>query len=162
MRLPSHSSSSVQLFEITVDAPLAERDAPGRCQISGDARAPRDAVVQRDQTGNLPFETLHAFWKGVPQAFDNLKQGQVYIADAPADGESAAILFQHAFEIAEIFWHAIAPEIPSPPQRRRALLLKVKPARHRMVSVVDLDHEVGNRQLQLMGPQAAGFIARHQ
>src|SRR6516164_6399939 len=39
---------SIELLEIAVNAPLAERDAPRRGEIGGNARPLGDAVVQRD------------------------------------------------------------------------------------------------------------------
>ena len=41
-----------------------------------------------------------------------------------------------------------------------ALVLVVKAARDRMMAVVDLGHQVRDGQLQLMCPQATGFVAR--
>src|SRR6202040_2941689 len=116
--------------------------------------------MQPDEPGNLSFEAFHAFGEGVAQAFDDLKQRQIDIAEAAADDDFAAILFQHALEKAEIFRYAVAPEILGSPPRGRALLLEIQPARDRMMGIVDLINEVGNGELQLMRPQATGFIAR--
>src|SRR5215469_582342 len=159
-RQDCRQASSIELFEIAIDAPLTERNAPRRCQISGYPRPSRDPVMQRDETGNLPFEALHAPGEGVAQPFDALKQRQVDIAEAPTKDESAAVLCQNPFEIAEIFRHAVAPEILASPPCRRALLFEIEPARDRMMRVVDLVDEVRDGKLQLMGPQACGFAAR--
>src|SRR5215831_10859226 len=127
-------------------------NAPRRCQVGGYSWTFGDPVVQRDQTGNFPFEAFHVLGKRVAQACDNLKQRQVDIAQAAADQESAAIVFQHTLEIAEEFWHAVAPKVLAAPARGRPLLLKIKPTRDRMVGIVNFDNEIGNRQLQLVGP----------
>src|SRR6202040_1055411 len=116
--------------------------------------------MQPDEPGNLSFEAFHAFGESVAQAFDDLKQRQIDITEAAADDDSAAILFQHALEIAEIFRYSVAPEILGSPPRGRALLLEIEPARDRMMGIVDLIDEVGNCELQLMRPQEPGFVAR--
>src|SRR5438876_9516947 len=50
---------SIELLEIAVNAPLAERDAPRRGEIGGNPRPPGDAVVQRDDARHLALEPLH-------------------------------------------------------------------------------------------------------
>src|SRR5690348_453324 len=108
--------------------------------------------MQRDEPGNLSLEALHALGEGVAQALDDLEQRKINVSKPASDDESTAIVFQHALEIAEIFRHAVTPEILGSPPRRRPLLLKIKPARDRMVGIVNFNDEVGNRQLQLMRP----------
>src|SRR5262249_1049001 len=119
-------------------------------------------IVQGDESGNRSLESLHTLWERIAQAFDDLKQRQIDIAKAASEDEPAAILFEHAFKIAEELRDAVAPEVPASPPRGRALLLEVKPTRDRMMGIVNSIHEIRNRELQLMRPQTRGFIARRK
>src|ERR1043165_3483649 len=105
-------ASRIQRLVVAIDAPLAERDAPLRRQIGGDARSLRDAVMQRDHARDLLLEPLHAVGKAVAKPFDDLEQAQVDVSELTAEQIVAAIPLQDLLEIAEEFRHAIAPEIP--------------------------------------------------
>src|SRR6201998_1156408 len=59
---------SIELLEIAVNAPLAERDAPRRGEIGGNARPLGAAVVQGDDALHLALEPLHPLGEGVTQA----------------------------------------------------------------------------------------------
>ncbi len=122
----------------------------------------RDPIVQRDQAGNFLLEALHALGEGVAQSLDDLEEREVDIAQPAADQIFAAVLLQHALEITQEFRHAIAPEILGAALGRRPLLLVIEPAGDRMMGVVNLDHEIGDGELQLMRPQSPGFVARRQ
>src|SRR6476619_2376781 len=93
---------------------------------------------------HLLLEPLHVLGEGVAQALDDLEQREVDVAQPAADKVLAAVLLQHALEVVEEFRHPIAPEILAAPPRRRALLLEIEPAGDRMVSVVNLDDEIGD------------------
>src|SRR5438067_8961739 len=123
----------IQLLEVAVDAPLAERDTPRRGKIGGDARALGDAVTQRENPRHLPFEALHALGKRVAQTFDDLEQREVDIAEPAAEQVRAARRGQNALEIAQIFRNAVAPEVGAAALGGRALLLVIKVRRHGMV-----------------------------
>src|SRR5689334_23376292 len=118
----------VKFLEMTIDAPLTEWNPPRRREIGGDPGSFGNPIVQRDQNGNFSLETFHPLRKRITQSFDNLKQRQIHITDAAADCESAAVVFQHPLEIAEIFRNTVAPEILAAPSRRRPLLLEIEPA----------------------------------
>ena len=90
------------------------------------------------------------------------KDREIDVSQPAPDQILAAILLQHALEIAEEFRHAIAPEILGAPLRRRLLLLVIEPARDRMVRVVDLDDEIGDGELELMRPKPSRLVARRQ
>src|SRR6202050_302456 len=154
--------SLVKLLEVAIDAPLAERNAPLRCQIGFDARPLGDPIAQRDQPRHFLLEALHALGKGIAHALDDLAHRQIDVARATADHMGAAVVVQHALEIAQEFRHPVAPEILRAPPRCRALLLEIEPARHRMMGVVDIHDEVGNGELQLMRPQLSGLVARRE
>src|SRR5215211_3998951 len=158
----SSTRSAIQLLEVAVDAPLAERDPPFRGEIRGNARTLPHALVQRDHPRHAALEPLHALGKGVAQALDDLEQRQVDIAEAAAEQVVAAALRQHALEVAQELRHAILPEIGRAALRGRNLFLVVEPAGDRMMRVVDLDHEVGDGELQLMRPQPSRFVAWRQ
>ena len=74
----------------------------------------------------------------------------------------AAALLQHLLEIAEVFGHALAEKIFGIAPRFRLLVLVIEPAADRMMRVVDLLDEIRDRQLQLMQPEPAGFVARRK
>src|SRR5712691_2880259 len=156
LRLP------IQLLEITVNPPLAESDASLGGEIGGDAGTGGDAVAQRDDARNSPFESLHAVGEGVAQALHDLEQGEVDVAEPAAEELGPAALADHALEIAQEFRHAIAPEVRGAALRGRALLFVIEPARDRMMGVVDVGDEIGDGELQLMRPQRAGFVARRK
>src|SRR5687768_2494304 len=82
--------SSVERLVIPPDAPLAERNAPLRCEIGRDARTLCHAVVQRDHARDLLLEALHAFRKTIAQAGDDLEQAEIDIAELAAEQEIAA------------------------------------------------------------------------
>src|SRR5215475_1870152 len=94
---------SIQLLEIAVNAPLAERDAPLRGEIGGNPRPLGHAVVQRDDARHLALEPLHPSGKGVAQALDDLEQREVRIGELAADEIGAAAVGEYAFEIAQEF-----------------------------------------------------------
>src|SRR6516165_8579007 len=150
---------SIELLEIAVKAPLAERDAPRRGEIGGNARPLGDAVVQRDDARHLALEPLHPLGEGVTQALDDLEQRQVRIGELAADEIGAAAVCEHALEIAQEFRQAVAPEIFGGELCRRALLFVIEVAGDRMMGVVDQHHEVGDGELQLMHPQPSGLVA---
>src|SRR5215471_11314797 len=153
---------AVQLLEVAVNAPLAERDAPPRGEIGGNPRPLGDAVVQRDDARHLALEPLHPLGESVTQALDDLEQREIRIAELAADEIGAAAVSQHALEIAQEFRQAMAPEIFRGELRRRALLLVIEVAGDRMMSIVDQHHEVGDGELQLMHPQPSGLVARRE
>src|SRR6185437_785296 len=130
--------SIVEFLEIAINAPLAERDAPLRREICGDARPLGDAIVQRHEQRNPFLETLHALGKCVAQTFDDLKQRQVNVSEPSPDHILAAVVLEHAFEIAQKLRRAIAPEIGRAPLRRRLLLLVIEPAGNRVMRVVNV------------------------
>src|ERR1700757_685755 len=68
------------------------------------------------------------------------------------------IAFQHSLEIAEVFWRPRFYEIGGAGAGFFALVLVIEPACNRMVGIVDLVDEIGDRQLQLMGPQPTRLI----
>src|SRR5205814_4101708 len=51
---------AVELLEVAINAPLAERDAALGGKIGSNARTLGDTVMQRDQPRHLPLEPLHA------------------------------------------------------------------------------------------------------
>src|SRR5882757_8391616 len=101
----------IQLLEMPINPPLAERDAALRGQIGPDARPLRHAFVQRDHARHLLLEALHPLREGVAQALDDLEQAEVHVAEPPAEQPGPAAALDHALEIAEEFRHAIFPEI---------------------------------------------------
>src|SRR5262245_32446443 len=102
---------AVELLEIAVNAPLAERDAPLRGEIGGDPRPLGHAVVQRDDARHLALEPLHPSGEGVAQALDDLEQREVRIGELAADEIGAAAVGEYALEIAQEFRKEIAREI---------------------------------------------------
>src|SRR5262245_10381689 len=114
--IPCRSKSAkvvlaIELLEVAVNAPLAERDASLRGEIRGNPRPLGHALVQRDDARHLALEPLHPSGEGVAQALDDLEQREVRIGELAADEIGAAAVGEHAFEIAQEFRQAIAPEI---------------------------------------------------
>src|SRR5262249_49004842 len=138
-RITGDPALPVQLLEIAVDAPLAERDAARRGEIGGNARALAHPLVQRGNARHLLLETFHPLWEGVAQTFNDLKQRKINIRELAAEKIRAAAPGQHALEIAQIFRHAVAPEVGGAALGGWALLLVIEVRRHWMMRVVDLD-----------------------
>ncbi len=101
-------------------------------------------------------------WERVAKAFDDLKKRQVHIGELAAKQMPAAAVRQHPLEVVEELRHSILQEIGCAPLRFTALVLVVKPGRDRVVGIVNLDQQVGDRKLQLMRPQSSGITARRK
>ena len=69
-------------------------------KIGFDPRPLRDPVVQRNQSRNFLLEALHPLGKSVAQALDDLKDREIDISQPAPDQILAAVLLQHALEIA--------------------------------------------------------------
>ena len=119
------------------DPLLVEWEPPLRGEIGRDERTLGDAVVHGDDSREFLFQALHRHWECVAKAFDDLEQRQVGIA------EPAAVV-----------------EIRGASLRFLALVFVVEPGRDRVVGVMDLDHEIADRELELMQPQAACLVRR--
>src|SRR5262249_8213674 len=162
-RLTSPSVAlAVELLEIAVDAPLAERDAALGGEIGRNARALRDALVQDDDARHFALEPLHPLREGVAQALHDLEQREIDIAQPAPEHIGAAARAQQALEIAQVFRHAVTPEITGAALGCRPLLLVIEPPRHRMMGIVNLGGEVSDGELQLMQPQPRGLVARRK
>src|SRR5882672_2485741 len=118
--------SAVKFAVGAEDAPLVERNSPLRLQIGGNARTLGHGIVQLDQARHLLLEALHAFGKRVAQPLDDLEQAQIDVTDRAPKHVGAAAVREHALEIAQQLWHAIAPELPGVALRRRSLILIVE------------------------------------
>src|SRR3954471_17195892 len=149
----------VEILEVAIDAPLAERDAAVRDQIGGDPRALGDAVVQRDNPRHLALEPFHPLGESVAQALDDLEQREVDIAELAAEHIGATALVEDALEIMQELGQAIAPEILGRQLGGGALLLVVEIAGDGMMGVVDQHHQIGDGELQLMHPQPPPLVA---
>ena len=69
------------------------------------------------------------------------------------------VALQHPFEIAEIFGRPRFQKIGSAGACFAALVFVVEAAGDRMMRVVNFVDEIGDRQLQLVGPQPAASSA---
>src|SRR5262245_642058 len=117
--LRSEPALGIELLEIAVDSPLAERDATVRRKVSGNPRPLRHPVVQRDQRRHLLLVSLHALGKRVTQPFDDLEQRQVDIGKLAAEYIRPTAFRQDALDPAAELRHAITPEVLRPPLRGR-------------------------------------------
>src|SRR4051794_20092215 len=156
------STLGVEILEIAIDAPLAERDAAIRGQVGGDPWALGDAVVQRDDPRHLALEPFHPLGEGVAQALDDLEQGEVDIAELAAEHIGAAALVEDALEVMQELGQAIAPKILGRELGGGALLLVVEIAGDGMMGVVNQHHQIGDGELQLMHPQPPGLVPGRQ
>src|SRR6516225_3900768 len=60
--------------------------------------------------------------QGVTQALDVRENREVDVSEPASDQIAAAVVLQHALEIAQEFWHAVLPELPAATLRCRLLL----------------------------------------
>src|SRR6516164_10951907 len=142
-------------------AALVERNSPIACEVGLDVRPRRDTAVQIDEARDFTFKLLHPLWKGVAQPLHDLKQRQIDVSESAA-GDVAAVGLQYLLEIAEIFRHPLLPELLGALFCRRALVLEVEAWPERMMGVVNFQHEIGDRKLQLMHPQPCCFRFRRK
>ena len=103
--------------------------------------------------------TLHGRRKRIAQAGDQLKERQIDVGQLAPGHKSPAAFLEHGLEIAEIFRRAFGQETFGEALGFRFLVLVIKPATDRVMHVVNLLHEVGHGQLQLMQPEPAGLVA---
>src|SRR5512138_3288725 len=75
-------------------------------------------------------------------------------------GSTAAL--QHALEIAKEFRQPLAAEILRAAFRFDLLVFVIEPGAERMVSVVNFDNKISERELQLMHPEPASFALWRQ
>src|SRR5580704_10369386 len=144
------------------DAVLVEGNAAVAFEIRLDPRSRGNPVAQADEARNLALERLHALRKSIAQPLDDLEQREIDIGDATAGNKRPAACLQYLLEIAEIFRHALLPELLGALLGGRALILVVQGRPERMVGVVDLQHEIGDGQLQLVHPELWAFRLRRQ
>src|ERR1700749_4046818 len=142
----------IQFLEVAINPPLAEWNPAVGGEIGLDTRPLGDVIAQRNQSRNLPFKSLHAFWEGIAQALDNFEDREIDIAQSAADHISTAVVLEHTLEVTEEFRYAIAPEILRAPPRGRLLLFVVQPSGNRMMRIVNVRNHVGNGELQLVRP----------
>ena len=72
------------------------------------------------------------------------------------------VALQHALEVAEIFRDAVPDKIGSAAASFVLLILVIKARGDRVMGIVRLVDDVGDRQLQLMRPQPLDLIARRE
>src|ERR1700750_2754100 len=94
------------------NALFIERDAARGGEVGGDPRAQRNLVVEGDQSGMTAPDALHGPGKGGAEGFENLEHREIRIGETPLDEEALAggVAREHAFEIAEVFGHAMPEE----------------------------------------------------
>ena len=72
------------------------------------------------------------------------------------------VALQHALEVAEIFRDAVDDKIGRAAAGFVLLILVIKARGDRVMAIVRLVDDVGDRQLQLMRPQPLDLIARRE
>src|SRR6516162_2350709 len=110
-RVMDTSTSKIEFLVVAENAALVEGDSAVAFEIGLDVRPLRDPVVQIGEAGNFLLEGLHPLWKRIAQSLDDLKQREIGVTEPSAGEIAAAGLVEHVFEIAEIFRHALIPEL---------------------------------------------------
>jgi len=120
--------------------------------------------VQPADPRKVRFESRHRLREGVAQPGNQLKQRQVTITEAASDviAITSRILLEHPLEVAKVFRDAVRDEISGAPLSFGALILVIEARGDRVMGVVRLVDDIGNRQLQLIRPQPTGFVARRE
>ncbi len=95
---------------------------------------------------------------------DHLRHRQVRVRQLRSDepAASAGVALEHRLEVTEKFRQPVVEEVPRAALRRLFLLLVVQAAADRVMRVVNLVDEVGDRQLELMRPEPAVVVVRRQ
>ncbi len=121
-------------------------------------------LVQRPHQRGFLQGALRRLGECIAQALHQLEQRQVGIAQSRAHQMLVAfgVARQHGLQPAEEFWHALGAKFFRGRGRFLFLVLVIQARAYRVVRVVRLVHRVGNRQLDLMRPQAVGNACAHQ
>ncbi len=121
-------------------------------------------VAQFDQRRMLLCDACERFGKRVAQPLDQLEHRQIDIAQMRADHVAVLvrIVREHPAEIAEELGQPMLDEILRPHRGLGFLIFVIQAARDRVMRIVNLDDEVGHRQLQLMRPEPARVVARRE
>ena len=165
MESPSKKFSLFLQLGITSKNPfLVKRNPPRRIEVAGNARASRHPIPEREGTAIFFFEFFHRFRKSIAQSFDHLEQRKVDVGKWSAEKKpiSFRVALQDSFEVIEELGHALSGKIRGAPFGFALLIFLVKAAGDRMMRIVSFGDPVGNRQLQLVRPQPAGFIFRRE
>src|ERR1041385_2771212 len=164
MESPSKKFSLLQLEIISKNSFLVKRDPPRRIEVAGNPRASRHSIPEREDTGIFFFEFFHRFRKSIAQPFDHLEQRKVDVGKLTSEKKLASfrVALQDSFKVIEELGHALGGKVRGAPFGFALLIFVVKAAGDRMMSIVSFGDPVGNRQLQLVRPQPAGFIFRRE
>src|SRR5437867_6210 len=154
----------VQLRVVAKNAFLIERYPPLGAEIREESRSGGDAIVECDHASILGFKSRHRAWKRVAQAGNHLKHREIDVGNFFAQKifRSCGITLQYSLKVAEVLRHALGCEIGGASFGFGFLLFVIKAASYRMVCIGDLGNPVGDRQLQLMSPEAARFGFRNE
>src|SRR5258706_2997023 len=143
---------------------VVERDTTLGRYIALQARPGKDLVVQRAQA--RAAGELRTTWrrKGITQPGNDLRQRQIGVGQpwAHHPGAAAGIAVQDALEVVEELRQTMRPKFLGAAMRGSALLFVVKGPSKGVMGIVNLDDEIRERQLQLMGPQSSGRVLRGQ
>src|SRR6187397_2945979 len=92
---------------------IIEREAPGRIEISGDARLRCDARGERMEQRITAALLRHRVRKRIRQSAHDLEQREIDAGEPGADRPAAAarIESQHALEITKKFRHALRAKL---------------------------------------------------
>ncbi len=115
-----------------------------------------------DDSREFLFQALHRLWECVAKALDDLEQRQVGIAEPAAEEIGAPAARDTSSKYPRNFGKRNLRKSAARRFASLALVLVVEPGRDRVVGVVDLDDEVGDRELQLVRPQPHGLVARRE
>src|SRR5688572_16718813 len=102
----------------------------------------------------------HRLRKGEAQAFDELKLRKIDVRKAVSDEMLPPA--EHPHEEAEKLRQTLAEEMPRIGERLCLLAFIVKTVRNGVMAVLNLHHTIGNRELNLMCPEALAFIIRRK
>ena len=152
----------VELGVATKDAVFAVRHPALRGEVGREARPRGDAIVEGEEAGSLLRPPLHRPRKRVAQAGDDLEEREIDVAGRSPDGVRAPVSFERALEVRQKLGEPLAQKRPRAEDRFRTLLLVEETARDRVMGVVDLAHEIGDRELERVRGDAARLALRDE
>src|SRR5438552_14351916 len=138
----------VELRVMAEDVHLVERLATRRREICGDPRPCCDGRTQRAQARDLRRDPRHRARKRVRQPLDDLEHREIDVRDFPSDQVGAVVVLERALEVAEELRQALTQKVRRAFLRLAFLILVIQPAGDRVMGVVYLGDEVGERELQ--------------
>ena len=120
------------------------------------------ASASATSRGILVLELRERDRERVAQAREHLERREVRVRQLVADEVAPAVRREHVLEVAQELRHPLLAEMPGALPCRGLLVLVVEARAERVMRVVRLGQEVGERELQRVDVVAQPIVVRHE